>query len=249
MADYVLKKIPELDPTLSLVDTDLLVVETSDGTKSVAFANLKSSIPNYGYLSAVFTSLALSGNILTINHAKNTRKIRLTIFNPAGISTPLPWYIVDANNVAINFGGTIEAGDWEYLLEFWTGSGTGSYPDPIYALSGHTHMGSQVFSAGLSVDPEITIIGSYVNIVDRVLVGYIIAKSTVTSTYKRMGQIVIPVKAINDITWNFVGVPYLNTAYESAFGIYASDYIMRGRFGKANTNFLFNFSIPIEYVS
>lgn len=132
MADYVLKKIPELTPATSINDADLLVIEQSTGTKNITFANLKASIPNYGYLSDTFTSLSLSGNILTINHAKNTRKIRLTIFNPAGISNPYPWYIVDANNVAINFGGIIEGGDWEYLLEFWTGEGTGSYPDPIY---------------------------------------------------------------------------------------------------------------------
>lgn len=132
MADYVLKKIPELDLATSIAGTDKLVIETATGTKQVSFDNLKASIPNYGYLSGTFTSLALSGNILTINHAKNSRKIRLTIFNPAGISNPYPWYIIDSNNVAINFGGIIEGGDWEYLLEFWTGDGAGSYPDPIY---------------------------------------------------------------------------------------------------------------------
>lgn len=212
MADYVLKKIPELDPTLSIVDTDLLVVETSDGTKSVAFANLKSSIPNYGYLSAVFTSLALSGNILTINHAKNTRKIRLTIFNPAGISTPLPWYIVDANNVAINFGGTIEAGDWEYLLEFWTGEGTGSYPDPIYEPAILKEDVTLIYD---SISPDIILKNFQIKRFNNLVLGHIeisFKSSYVINNWRNVGQLNISGANVQML---FPGSHYLTNVYES----------------------------------
>lgn len=207
MADYVLKKIPELDVATSIVDADKFVIETATGTKQIDFANLKASIPNYGYLSNVFTSLALSGNILTINHAKNTRKIRLTIFNPAGISNPYPWYIVDANNVAINFGGTIEGGDWEYLLEFWTSEGTGSYPDPIYELA----IKKESIVLMQNPGPGITIVSNELKRYNDLIIGY------------------IALNINNDYTVNsWVNVGQLNIAGASA------DRLFQGSFSQTN---------------
>ena len=242
MADYILKTIPELDPATSIEDTDSLVVEKSTGTKKVPFANLKSSIPNYGYLYNVFTSLALSGNTLTINHAKDTRKIRLTVFNPAGISTPLPWYIIDSNNVAINFGGTIEAGDWYYLLEFWTGNSGGEYPDPIYepAITKSTPTLDQTTKSS-----QITISQFLSRQYGDIVVCNLRVEAL--STYVVNSSVVCGIISVNpgQNIWRFAGSMESTTNYESAYGFVQNNGEIRVRMGKSLQTYNFNFSFSI----
>lgn len=131
---YTQKTIGEF-PLASMVNNpDLIPIEQGGITKRIPFEQLKTVVPNYGYINHNFDSGDLSGNTLTINHAKNTRLVKVYVVTPAGIVQTIPYTIVDANNVSINFGGDIEAGDWEYLLEYWGGVAAG-YPDPVYALA------------------------------------------------------------------------------------------------------------------
>lgn len=239
MAEYVLKKIPELDPAVSIADTDLLVIESSTGTKNISFANLKSSIPNYGYLSSIFTNLALAGNILTINHGKNTRKIRLTIFSPAGISNPYPWYIVDANNVAINFGGSIEAGDWEYLLEFWTGEGTGSYPDPIYEPA---ITKASIFIDYSSINSQINLLSFNIRRYNDIVIGHIginFNNTYVINSLKLVGELT-SFPPISDIFIS--GATASTNIYEPAFMSISSHGDIGVKSGSKNIDHYFNFT-------
>lgn len=133
---YLQKTIGEFTPGTAVNDADLIPYEQGGITKRIPFSTFKGSIPNYGYLTGTFDSTDLSANILTLNHAKNTRAVRLTIYNPAGILMPLLTRIDDSNNVSVDMGGFVEGGDFEYLLEYWTGVGA-TYPDPVYQPAGN----------------------------------------------------------------------------------------------------------------
>lgn len=129
---YTQKTIPEFTAGITLNDADLIPYSQGGVTKRIPFGSFKTTIPNLGYIHLTFTSADLSANTLTINHAKNTRIVKLFVYNPGGQYQPVQPTIIDSNNVSINFGGDIEAGDWEYILEYWAAAASAIYPDPIY---------------------------------------------------------------------------------------------------------------------
>ena len=100
---YLQKTIGEFTLGSTVGNADFIPYEQGGVTKRIPFETFKTTIPNYGYLTATFGSGDLSGNILTINHAKNTLLAKVIIFTPAGIWQPLPYTIVDANNVQLLF--------------------------------------------------------------------------------------------------------------------------------------------------
>ena len=91
-----------------------------EGGENILGSNLKKQMANWNILTETFTNGDLSSGTLSINHAKNTTIIRITIYTPAGYeeNTAGIVKIVDADNVDIEFGGNIDAGDWRYILEY-----------------------------------------------------------------------------------------------------------------------------------
>jgi len=235
---YTLTKIEELNGgVLATVinDADLLHIKQSGVDKPIAFSSFKTQIPNYGYLSGLFDNSDLNPSyIWSINHAKNTRLIRLTIYNPLGEFQSIPYTIVDANNISVNFGGPIETGDWEYILEFWTGPSGGTYPDPIYALANHNHnMTDPIITP--NIESGLTIVEYDLARYGNVISGHVIAKGIVINNYYTWGTI----NAIPGSLKRFLGVPGNASYYESGFGRIGIDGTIELQFGKANIDTIF----------
>jgi hypothetical protein len=242
MADYTLIKIPELTSAAVIADADLLVIETSAGTRHIPFSALKGSIPNYGYISDIFTSADLSANILTITHAKNTRKIRITVWDPSGVQQLVTPYIIDVNNIAINFGGDIGGGDWEYLIEYWTAGGSASYPDTTYELA----QTKQLLTLNTTTKNAALTVNSSRVYQDNNLVA-VSLQITTSSVFAETGGgatlgtlSVAPAAVIY-----FPGAIKKVSYYESAWGYLSNTGEIKLFFGKANETYMFNFTYPI----
>ena len=243
MADYVLVKIPELTPATAIADADLLVIEKTEGTRYITFANLKSSIPNYGYLSGIFTSADLVANVGTFTHSKNTRLVKLTIWNPVGVEQKLLQpYIVDANNIAVDFRGDIEAGDWEYLCEFWVGSGATEYPDPTYELK-QTKLEATLNPA--TKNAALTIL-SYNFYQDNNLVNVSLAVSTSAAFAETGSGAILGIMSVAPLSpIYFPGAIRKVSFYESAWGLISDTGEIKLFLGKANETYIFNFTYPL----
>jgi hypothetical protein len=243
MADYVLIKIPELTATTAIADIDLLVIETATGTRSTTYANLKSSIPNYGYLYGIFTSADLIANVFTVNHLKGTRLVKLTIWDPAGIEQRnLQPYLIDANNIAADFGGTIGGGDWEYLCEFWVGSGATSYPDPIYEPA--QTQGNLILNT-TTKNSAITVIDYNAYQEDNMVICSLRLSSTAVFSETGSGAVVGVLPQSPSDSWSFPGAIKKVSFYESAYGEISAAGEIKVFLGKANETYLFNFSYSL----
>lgn len=105
-----------------LADDDRIAtsVPGAEGGYNITKQNLLKQSGNWNILTDTFENSDLSSGTLTINHAKNTTLIRLTLYNPDGYEemTAGILKITDANNIDIEFGGDIQAGNWVYILEY-----------------------------------------------------------------------------------------------------------------------------------
>lgn len=90
------------------------------GCNNITGENLLKQTANWNILSETFDNGDLSANKLEINHGKNTLIIRATLYDPDGIVQPIGgvFKVVDANNVEFDFGGSIQAGNWRYIIEY-----------------------------------------------------------------------------------------------------------------------------------
>jgi hypothetical protein len=248
MSTYTLIKLEELNggtPAIVINNADILHIKQGGVDKFIPFSSFKSQIPNYAYLAGIFDNTNLDGTYRwTFNHAKNTRNVTLKITNPAGEVQQLPYIIIDSNNIAVDFGGPIETGDWEYLFQYWAGSPTGAYPDTTYALASHNHDGGAITMLNTGRNAAITGITEYFRIDDKMLVGYIIAKSSVAGSLIRYGN--TPTSAIIPPTGIF---PFIGTcedwSYESGRGAISNNQHIDLYFGKANTNYHFVIIMPL----
>jgi hypothetical protein len=236
---YTLTKVEELNGgVLATVinDADLLHIKQGGVDKPIAFSSFKTQIPNYGYLSGLFDNADLNPSyIWSLNHAKNTRIIRLTLYNPAGEFQSIPYIIVDANNISVNFGGPIETGDWEYILEFWTGASGGAYPDPIYALASQLPITTNPVISG-SPQAGLTIVEYTLTRYGRVVSGHVVARATAINTYYNWGTIDLP----PSVTRRFLGAPGIASNYETGYGKVLTTGIIQLQFGKANLDTIFD---------
>lgn len=248
MADYVLKTIPDLPSASSISDADKIIISQGGVTKQLDFVNLKGQSSDYGYITGIFHNSDLVNGILTINHAKNTRVVKCIIYDPSGIlAIGALTKIVDENNISIDFGGIggiIESGDWTYLVEFWGAGTSTAYPDPTYALADHNHFSSTNIMNVYGQDASIAMSEGHCYKDDHLIVGFIVAKCSVTNTDKFFGQITggVPMFGGN---WKFSGNPDLASDYESAKGYITQGANVYLNFGKANKNFIFNIIYPI----
>ena len=67
-----------------------------------------------------FDNADLVGGTWTLVHSKDTPYVKLTVRNPSGYEQNLGGIlkIHDNDTVKLEFGGSIDAGDWVYILEY-----------------------------------------------------------------------------------------------------------------------------------
>ena len=106
--------------TLNSSDRVAVGIPGQIGCDNITAANMLKQTGNWNIIADTFTNADLVAGTLTINHAKNTLLVRMVLRNPGGYEQNLAGmlHIVDTNNVDIEFGGDIEAGDWTYILEY-----------------------------------------------------------------------------------------------------------------------------------
>jgi len=67
--------------------------------------------------SGTFEDSDLVANVLTITHSLGTEDVTVTLRNPSGgLETAYPATVVDDATITIDFGGSIGAGTWGYLI-------------------------------------------------------------------------------------------------------------------------------------
>lgn len=65
----------------------------------------------------IFTDADLVANVLTITHTLNTEDVTVSLRRPdGGLETSFPAVVVDDATITIDFGGSIGAGTWGYLI-------------------------------------------------------------------------------------------------------------------------------------
>lgn len=90
------------------------------GCNNITAENLLKQTGNWNIVVGTFDNADLVAGNWTYNHAKNTTVVRVVLRNPSGYEQNLAGmlHIVDANNITIEFGGAIDAGDWTYIFEY-----------------------------------------------------------------------------------------------------------------------------------
>ncbi len=81
----------------------------------------------------------LVNNVLIIDHGKKTLNVDIIIWDNVGKKVNIVPVVVNENRVTVDLGEPI-TGVWRYVLVYWKNQSIGTYPDPIYALSNHTHL-------------------------------------------------------------------------------------------------------------
>ena len=91
-----------------------------EGGENILGSNLLKQTGNWNIVSGTFTNGDLVGGIWSYNHAKNTTIIRFTLYTPSGYKESVDGLlkIVDADNIDVEFGGSIDAGTWSYIFEY-----------------------------------------------------------------------------------------------------------------------------------
>lgn len=109
-----------LKTTLDVADRVAVAIPGMTGCNNITAANLLKQTGNWNIVTGNITNAALTAGKWTLNHAKATTNVRFTLRNPAGYEQALGgiFRVVDANNVEVDFGGAIEAGNWPYIFEY-----------------------------------------------------------------------------------------------------------------------------------
>lgn len=86
--------------------------ESDDCLTGGVAGNILSSASN------TFTNADLVAGVLTVTHNLNTENISsVTVLNPTGGGeTGLSWSVIDANTIEIDFGGSIGAGTYTWVV-------------------------------------------------------------------------------------------------------------------------------------
>jgi hypothetical protein len=90
------------------------------GANNISAANLLKQSSNWNIITGTFNNSNLIDGTWTYNHNKNTTTIRLTLRNPSGYEQCLGGIlkVVNTNTIQIEFGGSIDSGDWTYIFEY-----------------------------------------------------------------------------------------------------------------------------------
>lgn len=106
--------------TLSTSDRIASGVPGQVGCDNITAENLLKQTGNWNIVTGTFDNADLVAGTWSYNHAKNTTVVRVVLRNPAGYEQNLAGmlHVVDADNIEIEFGGDIEAGDWSYIFEY-----------------------------------------------------------------------------------------------------------------------------------
>ena len=109
-----------LKTTLDTSDRVAVGIPGQNGCNNITAANLLKQAGNWNIVAGTFDNADLVAGVWSYNHAKATTAIRFTLRNPAGYEQNLAGMlqVVDANNIAIDFGGAIDSGDWSYIFEY-----------------------------------------------------------------------------------------------------------------------------------
>lgn len=221
-------------------DADLLPYEQGGVTKRIPFEALKANVPNFGHDYQEFDNSDLSGNVLTINHAKSTLLVELKIYNPAGIRQYIPYTVIDTDNISVDFGGVIDAGTWTYEFNYIGGTNAG-YPDPIYEpaiTKGDLVLDTTSKNAALTIESFTAY--QYGNIA---FVAMAIRSTTVfleAGAGAVVGKLPITCSGLS-FPGSITDVPF----YETAFGDITNAGIIKIYCGKANKKYVFNFTTII----
>jgi len=98
-------------------------VPAAAGADNMLMSVFEKQVVEHNKIFGTFEDGDLAAGVYTINHGESTNFVAcLTLKNPAGAEESLTGIFkkVDADNVAFDFGAaaTIDAGDWEYILEY-----------------------------------------------------------------------------------------------------------------------------------
>lgn len=109
-----------LKTTVALTDRVAIGIPGQEGANNITGANLLKQTANWNILSGTITNASLTAGVYTLVHGKATSIVRMTLYNPDGYHQELGgiFQVVDANTVRIDFGGSIDAGNWTYILEY-----------------------------------------------------------------------------------------------------------------------------------
>lgn len=106
----------------TLADSDRVAVGIPGmtGANNITVANLLKQTGNWNILTGNITNASLVGGTWSYTHNKNTLLVRMTVFNPSGYQVNINdlFRINNANTVSIEFGGSIDLGNWPYILEY-----------------------------------------------------------------------------------------------------------------------------------
>lgn len=107
----------------TLADSDRVAagVPSMVGAYNILFSNLAKQVNSKYIVYGTFTNADLVAGVWTLNHAKNTQYVIFFLRNPDGYEQSLAGMlrIVDANNIEIDFGGSIDSGNWSYLMLYF----------------------------------------------------------------------------------------------------------------------------------
>jgi len=109
-----------LKTTLDNTDRVPVGIPGMTGCNNITAENFLKQVASWNIITGTFDNGDLTAGTWTYNHAKNTSVVRVTLRNPSGYEQNLAGmlHIVDVNNIAIEFGGDIDAGDWTYIIEY-----------------------------------------------------------------------------------------------------------------------------------
>jgi len=118
MADLKVK-VSAMPGATSVNDSDLLYLVQGGISKKLPFDIVKGKLTAGDVIQGTFDNSDLSSGVLSLNHGKDTEQILLFIFNPSGYSQNVSWKKQDSNVLLVDFGGSIDVGDWAYLIAYW----------------------------------------------------------------------------------------------------------------------------------
>lgn len=112
-------EINELPVASNINNSDKFIVEQSGITKQLDFSIVRALIGNGDIFPGTFDNGDLTSGVFTINHNLLTTNTLLIIFNPDGYQVNYPWKNVDNSNTIVDFGGSIDAGAWSFMIVYW----------------------------------------------------------------------------------------------------------------------------------
>ena len=118
------KKLSQRDATTSTTGAFQHIIIPSGSifaSRKISTANrIKADNADRTY-TLIFDSTDLTAGVLSVNHAKATEDVDVKIINPSKvIYSGYTVTIVDDDNITVDFGGTIDAGNWTLKVRAYT---------------------------------------------------------------------------------------------------------------------------------